>query len=58
MNVPRHSSRIFVLDAEDRIYRLAGARFSAMLKRPDAVPLRRFVGIFFDLRVFIFANLF
>jgi hypothetical protein len=44
MNVPRHSSRIFVLDAEDRIYRLAGARFSAMLKRPDAVPLRRFAG--------------
>ena len=42
MSVPRYSSRIFVVDAEDRIYRLAGTRFSAMLKRPDAVPLRRF----------------
>ena len=44
MNLPRYSSRIFVFDAEDRIYRLAGARFSAMLKRPDAIPLRRFAG--------------
>lgn len=42
MSVPRHSSRIFVVDAEDRIYRLAGTRFSAMLRRPEAAPLRRF----------------
>jgi len=41
MNVPRHSSRIFVLDAQDRIYRLAGAAdgkpaFSA--DPPDFAP--------------------
>ena len=44
VSVPRYSSRIFVVDAEDRLYRLAGARFSDMLKRPEAAPLRRFAG--------------
>jgi len=44
VSVPRHSSRIFVVDAEDRLYCVAGARFSAMLKRPEAAPLRRFAG--------------
>lgn len=38
------SSRKFLLDDEDRLYRLPSARFGRMLSNPDSVCIPRFAG--------------
>lgn len=38
------SARLFLLDGEDRLYRLPNAAFARMLREPQSVRLARFAG--------------